>query len=215
MRMRNQPLQVRGSGREEGAVMGIAWEEVVVIQQQQNEDEASMVTISWPDQAGLGCDLCRIILEFGLRISRADISTDGRWCYIVFWVLPHPPSLKLDWDSFKTRLISASPSSSFFPFNFNHPSTPPLLYLLNVWCVDQKGLLHDINQILCNLQLIIQRLKAMPTPDGRVLNMFFITDAMELLHTKKRQDCVCEYLMDALGEKCISSELQLAGPEHM
>lgn len=36
----------------------------------------------------------------------------------------------------------------------------------------------------------------------------------ELFHTKKRRDDVCEYLMEALGEKCISSELQLAGPEY-
>lgn len=35
-----------------------------------------------------------------------------------------------------------------------------------------------------------------------------------MLHTKKRQDYVCEYLREALGEKCISSELQLAGPEY-
>lgn len=38
--------------------------------------------------------------------------------------------------------------------------------------------LVDINEILCNLELIIQRVKAMPTPDGRVLDMFFITDGM-------------------------------------
>jgi len=38
--------------------------------------------------------------------------------------------------------------------------------------------LLDINEILCNLELIIQRVKAMPTPDGRVLEMLFITDGM-------------------------------------
>lgn len=36
----------------------------------------------------------------------------------------------------------------------------------------------DINEILCNLQLTIQRVKVMPTPDGRALDLFFITDEM-------------------------------------
>ena len=40
------------------------------------------------------------------------------------------------------------------------------------------GVLVDINEILCNLELIIQRVKVMPTPDGRALDMFFITDGM-------------------------------------
>lgn len=34
------------------------------------------------------------------------------------------------------------------------------------------------------------------------------------MHTKKRQDNICDYLMAALGECCISCELQLAGPEY-
>ncbi|XP_057436425.1 ACT domain-containing protein ACR9 [Lotus japonicus] len=196
--------------------MGIPFEDLVVIREGKNLDEPSVVTVNCPDKAGLGCDLCRIILEFGLRVTRADVSTDGRWCYIVYWVVPHPASLKVDWESLKTRLLSACPSC-LFSYYFNQQSTtpsPPPIYVLKVWCIDQKGLLHDINEILCNLQLIIQRVKAMPTPDGRVLDLFFITDGMELLHTKKRQDYVCEYLMDALGERCISSELQLAGPEY-
>jgi len=44
--------------------------------------------------------------------------------------------------------------------------------------------------------------------------IFFNNKKRELLHTKKRQDYVCESLKDALGERCISSELQLAGPEY-
>ncbi|XP_058736613.1 ACT domain-containing protein ACR9-like [Vicia villosa] len=196
--------------------MGIPWDDIVVIQHAKNTNEPTIVTVNCPDKAGLGCDLCRIILEFGLRITRADISTDGRWCYIIFWVIPHPDSLKIDWESLKTRLLSPCPSC-LFSYHFKQQSanpSPNQIYLLKVWIFDQKGLLYDINEILCNLQLTIQRVKVMPTPDGRALDLFFITDEMELFHTKKRRDDVCEYLMEALGEKCISSELQLAGPEY-
>ncbi|CAI8614651.1 unnamed protein product [Vicia faba] len=196
--------------------MGIPWDDIVVIQHAKKSNEPTTVTVNCPDKAGLGCDLCRIILEFGLRITRADISTDGRWCYIIFWVIPHSESLKVDWESLKTRLLSPCPSC-LFSYHFKQQSanpSPNQIYLLKVWIFDQKGLLYDINEILCNLLLTIQRVKVMPTPDGRALDLFFITDEMELFHTKKRRDDVCEYLMEALGEKCISSELQLAGPEY-
>ncbi|MED6147465.1 hypothetical protein PIB30_044283 [Stylosanthes scabra] len=174
--------------------MGIPWDDVVVIQHGKDKNDPTVVTVNCPDKAGLGCDLCRITLEFGLRINKA-----------------------VDWESLKTRLLSACPSCLLTYHLNQQPTTspsPPPIYLLKVWCIDQKGLLHDINEILCNLELLIQRVKIMPTPDGRALDMFFITDGMELLHTKKRQDYVCEFLNDALGDRCISSELQLAGPEY-
>ncbi|KAF7811335.1 ACT domain-containing protein ACR9 [Senna tora] len=196
--------------------MGIPLDDVVVIKPGKKADEPCVVTVNCPDQAGLGCDLCRIILEFGLRITRADISTDGRWCYIIYWVVPYFKSLKVDWESLKNRLLSACPSC-LFQYYFNQQSSSPSpasIYLLKVWIIDQKGLLHDVSEILCNLELCIQRVKVMPTPDGRALDLFFVTDGMELLHTKKRQDYVCDYLKAALEECCISCELQLAGPEY-
>jgi hypothetical protein len=54
--------------------MGIPWDDIVVIQHAKNTNEPTVVTVNCPDKAGLGCDLCRIILEFGLRITRAGIS---------------------------------------------------------------------------------------------------------------------------------------------
>ena len=38
------------------------------------------VRISCPDATGLGVDLARLLLDFGLRILKGDISTDGKWC---------------------------------------------------------------------------------------------------------------------------------------
>jgi len=53
--------------------MGIPSDDLVVIQHAKNANEPTIVTVNCPDKAGLGCDLCRIILEFGLRITRAGI----------------------------------------------------------------------------------------------------------------------------------------------
>lgn len=40
------------------------------------------------------------------------------------------------------------------------------------------GIYADVTRVLCELDLSIQRVKVMPTPDGRVLDLFFITDGM-------------------------------------
>ena len=41
---------------------------------------------SCPDATGLGVDIARMLLDFGLRILKGDISTDGQWCFIIFKV---------------------------------------------------------------------------------------------------------------------------------
>lgn len=82
--------------------------------------------------------------------SILDFSTDGRWCYIVLWVAPNPSSLKVDWESLKSRLVSICPSCAF-PVYLNQHSNNPLpspVYLLKFLYLDWKGLLHG-NQNEC------------------------------------------------------------------
>ncbi|CAK9181505.1 unnamed protein product [Ilex paraguariensis] len=195
--------------------MGSPLDDAVLIEEGKESGDSTVVTVNCPDKAGLGCDLCGIILEFGLFITRGDFSTDGKWCYIVLWVVPRPSSFRVDWESLKNRLLSTCPH--FLPFYFdqqtNGSSAPPL-YMLKVFCLDRKGLLHDVTKVLCGLELTIQRVKVMTTPDGKVLDLFFITDGMDLLHTEKRRDETCKHLSVDLGKYCISCELLLAGPEY-
>ncbi|XP_059430381.1 ACT domain-containing protein ACR9-like isoform X1 [Corylus avellana] len=196
--------------------MGVLNDDVVVIQKGKTPGEPCVITINCPDKTGLGCDICRIILDFGLYITKGDVSTDGKWCYIVLWVVSHSSSLILRWSNLKNRLQSVCPSclvSYYFDQPSTHAASSPV-YLLQFFCLGRKGLLHDVTQVLCELELTIQRVKVMTTPDGRVLDLFFITDNMELLHTKKRQDETMEQLHAVLGESCISCELQLASPEY-
>lgn len=195
--------------------MGIFCDDAVLIQKGNKPGEPCSITINCPDKAGLGCDLCRIILEFGLCIARGDFSTDGRWCYIVFSFVPCPSSLKIDWESLKNRLLSACPSPLFsYCFNQQYGSSPSPVYMLKLFCLDRNGLLHDVTKVLSELEFTIERVKVMTTPDGRVLDLFFITDGMELLHTKKRQDDTCARLLAVLGEFNVICEIQLAGPEY-
>ncbi|CAI0411352.1 unnamed protein product [Linum tenue] len=194
--------------------MGITSEDVVLIQPAKTPDDPTVVTVNCPDKAGLGCDICRIILDFGLRINRADFSTDGRWCYMVFWVAPYSSSHRVDWDSLKNRVYYETPSC-LGPYYFGKKSNgPSSLYLLKIFCADRKGLLHDVTKVLTELELTIQRVKVTTTPDNRVVDLFLITDTLELLHTKQRQDDTCRYLVDVFKDNCVDCELQVAGPEY-
>ncbi|XP_010431025.1 PREDICTED: ACT domain-containing protein ACR9-like [Camelina sativa] len=93
------------------------------------------------------------------------------------------------------------------------PASTPV-YLLKFFCLDRNGLLHDVTRVLTELELSIQTVKVTTTPDGRVMDLFFITDNMDLLHTEKRQEDTRGKFRSVLGESCISCELQLAGPEY-
>ncbi|KAM3406226.1 hypothetical protein ACQJBY_000346 [Aegilops geniculata] len=187
-------------------------EDAVVMELAAGDGEDNVVTVNCPDQAGLGCDLCRTILEFGLRITRGDVSTDGQWCYVIFWVVPRSPSINVRWGSLKNRLMAMCPSSYAIPFypEITEPG-PPQFYLLKLFSTDRRGLLHDVTHILSELEFIIQRVKVSTTPDGRVVNLFFITDGMELLHTKERQEEICSMLIATLGPSLTCEILSAEG----
>ena len=50
--------------------MGILYEDVVFVSQTEKAKDATVITIDCPDKNGIGYDLCRVILLFGLSISR-------------------------------------------------------------------------------------------------------------------------------------------------
>lgn len=195
--------------------MGILYDDVVMIRQSEIEGEQSVITVNCPDKTGLGCDLCRLILFFGLSIVRVDVSTDGKWCYIVFWVIGKPNTR---WSLLKKRLMGVCPSCSsasglLFYRSELQPPKPPDVFLLKFCCRDRRGLLHDVTVVLCELELTIKRVKVSTTPDGRVMDLFFITDTREQMHSKKRQDDTHDHLKDVLGDAMISCEIQMVGPE--
>ncbi|GFS30098.1 ACT-like superfamily protein [Actinidia rufa] len=183
--------------------MGILYEDVVLIKEAEKAGDPTVITVNCPDKTGLGCDLCRIILLFGLSIARGDISTDGKWCYLVFWVVGRPTTR---WDLLKNRLLEVCPMCSpsvsqiyYYRPEFQQPKSPDV-FLLKFWCYyDRKGLLHGV--------------KVSTAPDGRVMDLFYITDTRELLHTDKRQEETIAHLKAVLRDSMISCEIELASPE--
>lgn len=59
-----------------GAVpdIGVPSDDAVVIQKGKKQGEPFVITINCPDKAGLGCDICWIILDFGLYIVKGGQS---------------------------------------------------------------------------------------------------------------------------------------------
>ncbi|XP_057785677.1 ACT domain-containing protein ACR10-like [Salvia miltiorrhiza] len=195
--------------------MGIVYDDAVMIRQSEREEEPSVITVNCPDKTGLGCDLCRIILFFGLTVVRIDVSTDGKWCYIVFWV---EGKSSTRWGLLKNRLMGVCPSFLLangisYDGPEMRPPKPPNVYLLKFCCYDRRGLLHDVTGVLCELELTIKRVKVSTTPDGKVMDLFFITDSRELLHTEKRKEDTCDHLKAVFGDGAISCEIERVGPE--
>ncbi|MCE3216519.1 ACT domain-containing protein acr10 [Datura stramonium] len=195
--------------------MGILYDDVVLLNHSEREGDPSVMTVNCPDKTGLGSDLCRIILFFGLTIVRVDVSTDGLWCYIVFWVVGRPDTR---WNLLKKRLMGACPSCSsasgisYYRAELQSPR-PPDVFLLTFCCYDRRGLLHDVTAVLSELELTIKKVKVSTTPDGKVMDLFFITDTRELLHTKKRQEDTHYQLKSVLGDTMISCDIEMVGSE--
>ncbi|TYH77209.1 hypothetical protein ES332_D04G137100v1 [Gossypium tomentosum] len=73
--------------------------------------------------------------------------------------------------------------------------------------------LADVTQVLSSLELNIQKVKVSTTPDGTVVDLFFITDTRELLHTKNRQEETYKALEDVMQDAMISFNIEKVGPE--
>ncbi|KAK8666102.1 hypothetical protein V6N13_006254 [Hibiscus sabdariffa] len=183
--------------------MGILYDDVVIIRQAEKEGDPSVITVNCPDKTGLGCDLCHILLFFSLNIVRG-----------VFWVVCKPTTR---WELLKKRLVGACPSCSsasgisYYRSELQSPR-PPDVFLLKLCCYDRKGLLHDVTEVLCSLELNIKKVKVSTTPDGTVMDLFFITDTRELLHTKNRQEETHKALEDVMQDAIISFNLEKVGP---
>jgi hypothetical protein len=80
-----------------------------------------------------------------------DMSTDGRWCYIVLWVVPRRRGRgRMAWDLLKERLVELCPAAASFGFDSSYlepddlAPAAPQVFLLKFCCFDRMGLLHGI-----------------------------------------------------------------------
>lgn len=51
-------------------------EDAVVIEKGKKAGEPHVITVNCPDRTGLGCDICRIVLDFGLYIKKGGTNSN-------------------------------------------------------------------------------------------------------------------------------------------
>lgn len=93
----------------------------------------------------LTLNIC-IVCHFVFVVFKIDVQTDGKWCYIVFWVVGKATTR---WSLLKERLLEVCPSCIpaaseiyYYKPEFQQPRSPDI-FLLKFWCsYDRKGLLH-------------------------------------------------------------------------
>ncbi len=78
----------------------------------------------------------------GLFFFVADLSTDGKWCFVVLWVVPRVRR-PVQWSLLKRRIEEVCPS---IETQFMSPLIPPVssrkVLLLQVCSSDRTGLLN-------------------------------------------------------------------------
>lgn len=187
---------------------------VVVSAGEQPEDDLTEITINCPDKVGLGCDIARIVFEFGLSITRGDLATDGRWCFVALWVIPRKRILPTRWTLLKQRLEDACPSAlpTLLP-NCTQVSLSQRVLLLQVCSIDRTGLLNDVAQKLWELEFTIHKVKVSTTPEEKSINFFFISDSRNKLPWKKRGDEVIQQVKELLGTNCLHCDIRQASQE--
>ncbi|MCO5582545.1 hypothetical protein L7F22_036442 [Adiantum nelumboides] len=192
--------------------MGALSDECVVIRLGSKPGDPNVITVSCSDELGLACDLARSIFEFGLEVVRADFSTDGRWCLVLFWVLPRQgPANGIKWALLKKRLVAAcpSPSSSLMMSYKANSEYKRDSYLLQICSADRAGLINDLAQTLWELEVDVHKLNALTSPDGSAVDVFYLSDSRKSPSVEKRLEDVCDQIKSVLGATQSLCELSL------
>ncbi|KAG0596194.1 hypothetical protein M758_UG231500 [Ceratodon purpureus] len=190
-------------------------DEFVVLSVGAQPEDLTEITINCPDKVGLGCDISRIVFEFGLSITRGDLATDGRWCFVALWVIARASQVPTRWQLLKQRLEDVCPSAipSLFPHPTPHVHLSQRVMLLQVCSSDRTGLLNDVAQKLWELEFTIHKVKVSTSPEEKSINFFFITDNTNIMPWKKRGEEVIGQVKELLGPNCSHCEMRPASPE--
>jgi len=83
----NERSRARGSSLE-AVVDGDADDEKYVSYEELTSEDVPTAEfrLTCPDKTGLGADICRVVFEFGLVVTRGDFTTDGVWALVLLTV---------------------------------------------------------------------------------------------------------------------------------
>lgn len=162
--------------------------------------------ISCPDATGLGVDLMRVLLDFGLRIIRADISTDGTWCFLVL-VVTLSSGVPPRWNLLKSRLQEICPADSEALRNLVRTTSRELQqpFTVHVSGYDRQGMLHALTHSLWEADTSVFKAHVTTDAAGEALDVFWLYDNRNELPQPHRVLEICDRIKGALGPdvKCL------------
>jgi hypothetical protein len=157
-------------------------EEGVALRRVEGDPAARELRVSCPDATGLGADVCRTLMDFGLQVVKADIQTDGVWAYLVFNVALGPGAPPR-WALLKQRLEAVLPREGdalrWLRRGDSLPKERPAFVLVVEGAAAGRGFLHRLVQALWDAELQVLRARATTTPAGDAADAFWVVDARE------------------------------------
>lgn len=181
-----------------------------------DNDMEREVRISCPDATGLGCDVTRMLLDFGLRIVHGDMSTDGKWCFLIFRVALCC-SVPAHWLLLKSRLEKICPRSQGAQalWRWNSRGAEPLQhpFLLQVTSYNREGVLHDLMHVLWEADVAVFKAHITTGPSDKVLDLFWIYDNKKELPENHRVLQICDLVKDCVGQPDADCSISPAPPD--
>jgi len=172
------------------------------------EDSARVreLRINCPDITGLGCDIFRVLLDFGLRILKADIITDGTWCLIVL-IVALSPGAPPRWQLLKARLVECCPADTDSFFRLLCPTTPKKCtpYAVHIsGPSDRQGMLHSLSHAMWEADTSVFKAHVTTDPrSGEFRDTFWLYDNRNELPQPHRVLEICDRVKGALGPEII------------
>lgn len=172
------------------------------------EDPARVreLRINCPDLTGLGCDLFRVLLDFGLRILKADITTDGTWCLLIL-IVALSPGAPPRWQLLKARLVEVCPADTDSFFRLLCPDTPKKCtpYAVHVsGPSDRQGMLHSLSHAMWESDTSVYKAHVTTDPtSGEVRDTFWLYDNRNELPQPHRVLEICDRVKGALGPEVV------------
>ena len=159
-------------------------EEIVQVEGHPSGTSAD-ISISCSDATGLGCDIARVIFNFGLTVYSGDFSTDGRWCFVMLQVRPcfasgNPPCAT-NWNLLKRHLLRICLNEKTMRKKGGNK-----MFILQLQFQDQIGTLHNIIHCLWEANLVVHKANISTSPDNKGLDVFYVSDKLDKLPKPSR-----------------------------
>lgn len=157
------------------------------------------IRICCSDATGLGVDVFRTLLDFGLKISSADITTSGGFCLLVLMV-SLSPGVPPRWQLLLARLQEVCPSDAD-AIRQLCPGLPArrLPFAIHVSGHDRQGMLHALTHALWEADVAVFRAHVATAPSGEIRDTFWVLDNRDELPQPHRVLEVCDRVKGALG----------------